>query len=257
MTSHYTLVSVLAKAVAVCLQSCCPQSVSTGLTHEEADIISLTLVQMSEDSIKRKYSSIVYQCLLLLCSHPSNLDLFIDRNVVDDLQTLMEYSTEVETDIIANVVWKIASRGDVCAQKGSDDVTDSHVDQGKHSLLYYYDCVLELIILKSAISDIKEEPSPTELDVTLSRSESQGFQCILDSLFLIVKEFIILHLNCKEVPHAQAHTAYTAVQLLTEICHILETKEISQWTNVFLNAANVELVVSSISKYTQGKNSSE
>lgn len=129
------LVSVLAKAVTIQLQSY-PQVVPSGdveLADEEADIISVILSKLSQDNLKRRYySTIIFQSLLLLCSHPMNVTQLVSCGVVADLQTLMDTSTEAgEADIIAHIVWKIVSSGEMNAQNNNEVVINSHATQGK------------------------------------------------------------------------------------------------------------------------------
>ena len=141
INSPFTMLSLLAKAIAAHLQSFCPQmahSSGVELTQQEAEIIPVILRHLYRDNLKRRYySSVIYQTLLRLCCHPFNISLLVNCDVVNELQKLMESCTESgEEDIIASIVWKISSNGEICDRRDSNEVMDSQVNPGRFSSMH-------------------------------------------------------------------------------------------------------------------------
>ena len=99
---------------------------------------------------------------------------------------------------------------------------------------------------------LKGDLPKADLEVKLSLYG--GFQNILDKHFMIIEEFNSLYLECEQVPHAQAYTVCTVVQLLKEIYQIMEKEELLEWTVVIAkNASILKLFGSAISNYRKGK----
>ena len=135
------MLSLMAKAIAAHLQSFYPQGAPISgieLTQPEADIISIILRDLNRDNLKRRYySTVIFQSLLRLCCHPLNISILANCDVVNDLQTLMGSSTESgDEDIIASIVWKIASNGEICDNIDSNETLDSQVNPSRFSSMH-------------------------------------------------------------------------------------------------------------------------
>ena len=119
LNSPFLVVSIMAKAVAVSLLQCCPQAEAvasdTEITVQEVDFLAVIIHDLTEDSLKRRYLFyLILEALTLLCSQPVNADRFANHSIIAELETLMEHADEMEDpDVIANVLWKIATGGGV------------------------------------------------------------------------------------------------------------------------------------------------
>ena len=116
LNSPFVVISVMAKAVAVSLLQCCPQTevvANTKMTEKEIDFFAVIIHDLTENSLKRRYLFyLILQVLTLLCSQPVNANQFASHSIITELDTLMECVDEPEdSDIIANVLWKIAANG--------------------------------------------------------------------------------------------------------------------------------------------------
>lgn len=117
LNSPFVVISVLAKAVAVSLLQCCPQAKvfanDTKMIEKEINFLSVIVHDLTQDSLKRRYLfNLILQALTLLCSQPVNANQLASHSIVTELEALMEYADELEDpDVIANVLWKIASGG--------------------------------------------------------------------------------------------------------------------------------------------------
>lgn len=117
LNSPFTVVSIMAKAVAVSLLQYCPQpetvSNVTEMTDKQIDFLATLIHELTEDSLKRRYLlHLILQALTLLCSQPVNADRFASHNIMTELEAMMEHADELENpDIIANVLWIIACGG--------------------------------------------------------------------------------------------------------------------------------------------------
>ena len=117
LNSPFIVVSIMAKAVAVSLLQCCPQTEivasDTEMTEKEIDFFAVIIHNLAEDSLKRRYLfHLILQALTLLCSQPVNANRCASRSIITELEALMECADEPEDpDIIANVLWKIAANG--------------------------------------------------------------------------------------------------------------------------------------------------
>ena len=104
----------MAKAVAVSLLQCCPQTevvATTEMTEKEIDFFAVIIRNLAEDSLKRRYLfHLILQALTLLCSQPVNANRCASHSILTELEALMECEPE-DSDIIANVLWKIAANG--------------------------------------------------------------------------------------------------------------------------------------------------
>ena len=119
LNSPFLVVSIMAKAVVVSLLQCCPQAEAvagdTEITVQEVDFLAVIIHDLTEDSLKRRYHFyLILEALTLLCSQPVNADRFANHSIIAELETLMEHADEMEDpDVIANVLWKIATGGGV------------------------------------------------------------------------------------------------------------------------------------------------
>ena len=116
LNSPFVVISVMAKAVAVSLLQCCPQTevvATIEMTEKEIDFFAVIIHNLAEDSLKRRYLfHLILQALTLLCSQPVNANRCASRSIITELEALMECADEPEDpDIIANVLWKIAANG--------------------------------------------------------------------------------------------------------------------------------------------------
>ena len=114
LNSPFVVISVMAKAVAVSLLQCCPQTevvATTEMTEKEIDFFAVIIHNLAEDSLKRRYLfHLILQALTLLCSQPVNANRCASHSIITELEALMECESE-DSDIIANVLWKIAANG--------------------------------------------------------------------------------------------------------------------------------------------------
>ena len=127
----------------------------------------------------------------------------------------------------------------------------------KSILVGFYLCMDMLGPLQNPlafISDHKQYQPNTDLEINFVDTEGQGFHCILDALLKIIKEYIHLYLNCKQVQHTQTYTVCTAVQLLKEVYQLMDKEERPKWTKVFISASTLKMFIVSISKHRKGKN---
>ena len=152
LKSPFIIVSVLAKAVAVSLLQCCPQTEMVAsdneMTNKEIDVFAVIIHDLTEDSLKRRYFYyLIFQALTLLCSQPVNANQFASHSIVTELETLMEYADELEDpDIVANVLWKIANGG---VLESKTEITDilpgkilvTHVDKNARLFLRFFFCL--------------------------------------------------------------------------------------------------------------------
>ena len=117
LNSPFLVVSIMAKAVAVSLLQCCPQTEivasDTEMTEKEIDFFAVIIHDLTEDSLKRRYLFyFILQGLTLLCSQPVNANQCASHSIINELEAVMECVDEPEdSDIIANVLWKIAANG--------------------------------------------------------------------------------------------------------------------------------------------------
>lgn len=122
--SPFVFISIMAKAVTVSLLQGCPQVANdTKMTDKEINFLSIKIHDLSEDILKRRYLFyLILQALSLLCSQPVNVNQLANHGIVTELEALMEYADELEDpDIIANLLWKIASDG----SESTTDTTDT------------------------------------------------------------------------------------------------------------------------------------
>ena len=118
LNSPFIVISIMAKAVAVSLLQCCPQTEilasDTEMTDKEINFLSVIIHDFTEDSLKRRYLfHPILQALVLLCSQPVNANQCASQSIIiTELETLMECADELEDPhVIANVLWKIANGG--------------------------------------------------------------------------------------------------------------------------------------------------
>ena len=117
LNSPFTVVSIMAKAVAVSLLQYCPQTEIganvTEITIKEIDFLAEIVHDLTEDSSKRRYLFwLILQALTLLCSQPVNANQLTSHRIITELEALLECADDLEDpDIIANVLWKIANGG--------------------------------------------------------------------------------------------------------------------------------------------------
>ena len=107
--------AVMAKAIAVILLQQSPQIGLTasdiGMTDREVNFLAVIIHDLSQDDLKRRYYLYwVLQVLTPLCSQTINAGHFASHNILTELEMLMGCSGEHE-DIIANLLWKIATGG--------------------------------------------------------------------------------------------------------------------------------------------------
>ena len=127
LNSPFMAISIMAKAVGVSLLQCCPQaelvSNDTVMADKEINFLSVIVHDLTQDSLKRRYLfNLILQALSLLCSQPVNVNQLANHSIVTELEALMEYADELEDpDIVANVLWKIASGG----SESTTDTTDT------------------------------------------------------------------------------------------------------------------------------------
>ena len=138
LNSPFTVVSIMAKAVAVSLLQCCPQTEivasDTEITHKEIDFLAKIVHNLTEDDMKRRYLFyLILQALTLLSSQPVNANQLTTHSIITELEALMECADEPEDlDIIANVLWKIANGGEL------ESTTDKfEMISGKHKSYIY------------------------------------------------------------------------------------------------------------------------
>jgi len=130
LNSPFIVISVLAKAVAVSLLQCCPQTEilasDTEMTDQEVDFLAVMIHELIEDSLKRRYLfNFILQALTLLCSQPVNAVRFANHSIIAELEALMECADEPEDPyIIANVLWKIANGGGLESTSETTDKLD-------------------------------------------------------------------------------------------------------------------------------------
>ena len=117
LNSPFIVVSIMAKAVAVSLLQCCPQTEivasDTEMTDKQIDFLATIIHELTEDSLKRRYLfHLIFQALTPLCSQPVNADRLASHTIMSELEAMMEHADELENpDIIANVLWIIACGG--------------------------------------------------------------------------------------------------------------------------------------------------
>ena len=138
LNSPFTVVSIMAKAVAVSLLQCCPQTEIVGnvteITNKEIDFLAKIVHNLTEDDMKRRYLFyLIFQALTLLSSQPVNANQLTSHSIITELEALMECADEPEDlDIIANVLWKIANGGEL------ESTTDKfEMLSGKHKSYIY------------------------------------------------------------------------------------------------------------------------
>ena len=105
----------------------------------------------------------------------------------------------------------------------------------------------------TSISDHTQYQPKTDMEINFFNAEGQGFHCILEALFKIVKEYFNLYLNCEQVLHTQTYTVCTTIQLLKVMYQVMDTEERPKWTQIFVSATTLEVCILSISKYREGK----
>lgn len=130
--SPFLLTTVLAKAAAVylCKSSQVTQS-DIELADDEVSIIIAILHSISHDQLKQRYYlNIILQVLNLLCSHPMNLVKFESNGIVDVLESLLEVGGEGE-DMVANIIWKIASNNEVTSDISDENVSENNFTRGR------------------------------------------------------------------------------------------------------------------------------
>ena len=125
LTSPFFGSAVIAKAIAAILLQQSPQFGLTitdiGMTDKEVNFLSAIIHDLSQDDLKRRYYLYwVLQVLTLLCSQPIHTSHFASHNILSELEILMGCAGEHE-DIIANLLWKIATDG---GGENSMEVTD-------------------------------------------------------------------------------------------------------------------------------------
>ena len=119
LNSPFIVISIMAKALAVSSLQCCPQAKivanDTEITIKEIDFLAKTIHNLTEDSLKRRYLfHPILQALTLLCSQPVNANKCASQSIITGLEALMECADIPEdSDIIANVLWKIANGGEL------------------------------------------------------------------------------------------------------------------------------------------------
>ena len=119
LNSPFIVVSIMAKAVAVSLLQCCPQTEilpsNTEITNKEIDFLAKIVHNLTKDDMKRRYLfHPILQALTRLCSQPVNANQLTSHRIITELEALMECAEEPEDlDIIANVLWKIANGGEL------------------------------------------------------------------------------------------------------------------------------------------------
>ena len=138
LNSPFTVVSIMAKAVAVSLLQYCPQTeilgIVTEITNKEIDFLAKIVHNLTEDDVKRRYLfHLILQALTLLSSQSVNANQLTSHSIITELKALMERADEPEDlDIIANVLWKIANGGEL------ESTTDKfEMLSGKHKSYMY------------------------------------------------------------------------------------------------------------------------
>ena len=119
LNSPFIVISIMAKALAVSSLQCCPQAKivanDTEITIKEIDFLAKIIHNLTEDDMKRRYLfHPILQALVLLCSQSVNANQCASQSIITGLEALMECADEPEdSDIIANVLWKIANGGEL------------------------------------------------------------------------------------------------------------------------------------------------
>ena len=116
LKSPFLGTAAMAKAIAAILLHQSPKIGLTvsdiRITDKEVNLLAVIIHDLSQDDLKRRYYLYwVLQILTPLCSQPINTSRFATHIIVTELETLMEYA-EYHEDIIANVLWKIATDGE-------------------------------------------------------------------------------------------------------------------------------------------------
>jgi len=223
LKSSFFGTAVMAKAIAVILLQHLPQIGLTvsdiGMTDREVNFLAVIIHDLSQDDLKRRYYLYwVLQVLTPLCSQNINAGHFATHNILTELEILMGCSGEHE-DIIANLLWKIATGGG----EESMEVTD-----------------------KTLSGEIHE----SEVDIFLE--VEQGLCSTVDKLLMIIHEFCNIYLECKHIPESHGCTVSSAAQLLHGLHQVMESREKEEVTkSLSRHTAILTVLALAISKHRE------